>query len=134
MFDVFAKFATDEKKELEGAEVILDEGVSILVARAGNKNFLTMIQEEADEFAAKAAGLPKEEAERLDKEVLLKVLAKTVLLGWKGLSYKSKPIKYSVENAMILLGHTDFRKMVMGHAVKDEGYRAKLEEEDVKNS
>ncbi len=134
MLDVFEKFATDETKEECGVEVSLGEGVSLTIARANNSAFLRMIQEEADKVAEKSATLNEDEAEELDKQAMLNVLAKTVLLGWTGLSYKGKPIKYNTANAVKLLKHKDFRRLVMEHANNFEHYRADLEDKDEKNS
>ena len=134
MFDVFEKFATDETKEECGAVVSLGEGVSLTIARANNSGFLKLIQEEADQVAEKMVALSEKDAEALDRQTMLEVLAKTVLLGWKGVAYKGKIIKYSVDNAVKLLAHKDFRKLVMEHANDFEHYRAKLEVADEKNS
>lgn len=133
MFDVFDKFATDEKKELQGAEVVLEQGVSLRIARADNINFLNLLQQEADAMAEKTENMSEDEAYDFDRKSLLRVLAKTVLLGWKGLSYKGKPIKYNEENAMMLLKHKDFRKLVMQHASDFANFKARLEDEDEKN-
>lgn len=133
MFDVFEKFATDETKEECGAVVSLGEGVSITVARVNNSNFLKLVQEEADRVAEKSIALSEAEAEALDKDTMLQVLAKTVLLGWKGVAYKGKVLKYSVDNATMLLKHKDFRKLVMEHADKFEHFKAQWEAADEKN-
>ena len=133
MFDVFEKFATDETKEECGAEVSLGKGVSLTIARVNNTNFLKLVQEEADRVAEKSISLSEDDAEALDKETMLAVLAKTVLLGWKGVSYKGKPLKYSRENAVMLLKHKDFRKLVMEHANEFENYKAQWEVADEKN-
>lgn len=133
MFDVFEKFATDETKEECGVEVSLGEGVSLTIARANNANFLKFVQEEADRVAEKSVALSADDAEEFDKKTMLGVLAKTVLLGWKGVAYKGKKIKYSVENAAMLLKHKDFRKLVMEHANDFEHYKALWEGEDEKN-
>jgi len=133
MFDVFDKFATDEKKELSGTEVFLEKGVSITVARADNINFVRLLQEEVDALAEKTDGMSEDEAYEFDHQSFLRVLAKTILLGWKGLSYKGKPIKYSEANAVKLLAHKDFRKLVMQHSSEFANFKAKLEDEDEKN-
>ena len=134
MFDVFEKFATNETKEECGTEVSLGKDVSLLVARAGNSKFLKLIQEEADRVAEQSASVSEAEAAKIDKDAMTFVLAKTILLGWKGVAYKGKPIKYSVVNAAKLLAHKDFRKLVMEHANELDHFRAKLEDEDEKNS
>ena len=133
MFDVFEKFATDETKEECGVEVSLGKGVNLVIARANNAAFMKLIQEEADRVAEQSMKLSEEDAETLDKDSMLAVLAKTILLGWSGVSYKGKPMKYSVDNAKTLLRHKDFRKLVMEHANDFEHYKAKLEDVDEKN-
>ena len=133
MFDVFEKFATDETKEECGVEVSLGKGVSLTIARANNSGFLKLVQEEADQVAEKSVALSGEDAEALDRKTMLTVLAKTVLLGWKGVAYKGKVLKYSIDNAAMLLAHKDFRKLVMEHANDFEHYKAKLEGADEKN-
>ena len=133
MFDVFEKFATDETKEECGTTVHLGEGVSLLIARAGNANFLKLVQEEADRVAEESVAVSEDKAAEIDKEAMLFVLAKTILLGWEGVAYKGKPIKYSVPNAVKLLRHKEFRKLVMEHANDLDHYRAKLEDDDEKN-
>lgn len=132
-YDVFKLFATDEKKELEGVKIPLGGGASITVARADNDNFLTKIVEASERNLAELKALPKEEAAKLDKELLRDVLAETVLLGFEGMSYDGKPIKYSMENAKKLLGHKDFLRMVMKRANEIEHFRLAQETEDVKN-
>ena len=133
MFDVFEKFATDEIKEESGVKVSLGKGVSLTIARSDNSKFLKLLQEEADRVAETVVGLNDKEAEAVDKQAMLFVLAKTILLGWEGVAYKGKMIKYSIDNAVMLLGHKDFSKLVMKHAGDIELYRAKLESDDEKN-
>ncbi len=133
MFDVFEKFATDETKEECGTKVSLGKGVSLTIARASNSKFLAMLQEEADRVAEQSIALNATEAEDLDKNTMLGVLATTILLDWEGVAYKGKVLKYSKENAVKLLRHKDFRKLVMDHANDFELYRAKLEDADEKN-
>lgn len=133
MLDVFKVYATDEKKELAGVEIPLGGGAFITVARANNDNFLKKIIEESDLHLAEIKSLPKEEASVLDKQILCKVLAETVLLDFKGLSYDGKAIKYSLENAAKLLAIKDFRKLVMTHADNLENFRLVQEAKDTKN-
>jgi hypothetical protein len=134
MLDIFDEFATDEKKENEGVAVDLGGGASLLIARRDNVNYLRIVQEEADTFAVSSQGLSAEDYEKADKAILTKILAGTILLGWKNLSYKGKPLPYNVKNAVMLLGHKDFRRLVMEHASDIANYKAKLEDKDEKNS
>lgn len=132
-YDVFDLYATDEKKELDGAIVELGKGVSVTVALAQNDNFLKRILEESERQAGIIKGLPEKEAKARDLKGLCEVLAETVLLGFKGMSYKGKPIKYTKANAVKLLLHREFRKMVLAHAGNLDNFRLKREEKEVKN-
>lgn len=133
MFDIFNEFATDEKKENEGVVIDLGNGASLLIARRDNDKYLKLVQEEADAFAISSQGLSAEAYDKADKAILTKILAETILLGWKNLSYKGKPLPYSVKNAAMLLGHKEFRRLVMRHASDMANYKAKLEDQDEKN-
>ena len=133
MLDIFDEFATDEKKENEGVVIDLGGGASLLIARRDNDKYLKKVQEEADAFAISSQGLSAEAYEKADKEILTKILAGTILLGWKNLSYKGKLLPYNIKNAVMVLGHKDFRRLVMEHASDMANYKAKLEDKDEKN-
>jgi len=132
MIDVFEKYATDEKKEISGAEVSLGGGTTILVARLNNDNHAARIHELC-ELNREILDNDDEEARKLDKDLFIQVLAETVLLGWKNLSYKGKKLTYSKSNAMTLLAMRDFRNMVIAEASKFDNFKAKAEESDIKN-
>jgi len=133
MLDIFNEFATDEKKENEGVNINLGGGASVLIARRDNDNYLKQVQKEADAFAISSQGLSAEAYEKADKEVLTKILAKTILIGWKNLSYKGKLLPYNNKNAIMLLSHKDFRRLIMKHASDMANYKAELEDQDEKN-
>lgn len=130
----FSEFAVDEKKETEGVERSLGKGMFITVARADNENFNKRILEESELHLAEIKALPEKEGRILDRQILCKVLAETVLVGFRGFAdMKGKELKYSVENAAMMLGHKEFLKKVMTEANKAENYRVTLEKADVKN-
>lgn len=133
MYDVFALFATDEKKVVEGTVIALAKDVSIKVARVGNDRYQARMLEVSEENLANIQSLPKEEGEKLDLDLHIQVLAETVLVGFEGLSYKGKPIKYSVDNAVKLLKLPEFRRMVIRHAQNLENFLLKQEAADTKN-
>jgi len=133
MLDIFDEFATDEKKEIDGVDFDIGGGASLLIARRDNDNYLKMVQEEADAFAISSQGLSAEAYEKADKEILTKILARTILLGWKNLSYRGKLLPYNMKNAIMILGHKDFRKLVMKYASEMSHYKAVLEDKDEKN-
>lgn len=134
MFDLFNKFAVDEKKEVEGVEISLGDGAFITVARSDNQNFNEKILEASEKHLADIKALPKKEAVELDRKILCGVMAGTILTGFRGMSYKGKALKYSVENAtMLLLELKEFFKLVRSHSMNIENYRVKIETDDVKN-
>lgn len=126
--DIFAQFATDESKEEAGVWVEIGEDAEILVARAGNKKYGKMIAKEYEKHK-KLLDLKNDASEAKSEEIMIEVLAKTILLGWKNISFKGEDLPYSLENAKMLLAVKDFRKLVAGYADDTEQYKAQVEEE-----
>lgn len=133
MLDIFAAYATDETKEVEGAVVQLGGGATMTVARIGNPNYTRVIIAEHEKAAEALKNLPDAEARELDVDVLCGVLAETILLGFTDISFQGKPMKYSKANAVKLLKIKDFRVRVLKEASDLENYRAKFDEAAVKN-
>lgn len=131
--DIFETFATDDKKEIEGVEVKLDDkGASVTVARAGNDNFIRRLLEETEKHR-EALDAGTSEAKELDKQIGLQLMAETILVGFKGLTLKGKPLKYTNANALELLKIKDFRRRVQTESNKVEYYRVKAEAADTKD-
>jgi len=132
MFDVFKVYATDEKKENEGVEVQLGGGAAITVARMHNPNFSKCILAEHEKHKAALDALPEDERKKLDDEIMCRVLADSILVGFTGMGFKGKALAYSKENAIKLLQIKDFRMKVVEEASKLDNYRAVMEEADAK--
>jgi len=117
-------FATDELLEVKGVWRNIGDGASLKVARANNTAYINMLREEMAPY--RSATCTDEEA----SEILIRVMAKTVLLDWKGLDDKDEkgkrfPIKYSFENAIRLLTkYKEFRNLVRNIAQDIENYRS----------
>jgi len=133
MVDIFKMYAVDVKKESEGVEVKLGKDASMTVARLHNTNFSRCILAEYEEQGAELETLPEDKKKALDNEIMCRVLAETILVGFKGLSFKGKPLAYSKDNAIKLLQIKDFRRLVVEEASKLDNYRAAVEEAEVKN-
>lgn len=133
MLDIFDAFATDEKKELEGAWEPIGSGTELLIARAENDNNLRQSLALLEANQEQLDTLPEDEKRALDRELTLGLMADTILLGWKSLVYKGKTLKYSRDNAIMLLRHADFRKQVMRLANKRSRYQLVADEADTKN-
>lgn len=126
--DVFAEYATDEKAEVEGVWRDLGKKARVKVARANNVAYGRMLNKLADEHGDKLLG-DSPEADALNMEVMLTVMASTILTGFEGLGYQGKPITYSVENAKKLLAHSDFRNRIDVMSRDVQRYKAKQEED-----
>lgn len=130
--DVFKMFATDRDKEEGGTEVKIGPDTYITVARSNNRKFAKQLSKRVEENR-EILDSGTEEADQLSDEIMREVLADTILLGWRNLDYKGKPIKYTRENAIELLKMPDFMDFVMKHAKQVDHFRVKIEENVVKN-
>jgi hypothetical protein len=128
MIDIFAQFATDESAENNGAWHPIGGDSELLVARSGNKAYAKLLTALVAEHRP-ILDLKTDVADAKSDEIMSDVLAKTILLGWKNLSYKGQAISYTVDNAKKLLKHGDFRGLVIRLAEDADAYRAKMEVE-----
>lgn len=125
--DIFAAFATDEKAEVEGVEFDLSATAKVRVARAGNERYLAELRKVLDQHQM-ALDSNDDAANALAQKLTIDVMAKTILVGWSGLSFQGKSVDYSVEMAKTLLGVKDFRKKIEAFSNSMEAYRVKAEE------
>ncbi len=131
--DFDKRYATDKQAEQDGVEVRLDDGCTILVARANNRKFKSEMrrlmkpyqnQERRGTFDAD-----------LRDDLTRQAVAKFVLLGWKGIELDGKLVKYSPEKAEELMKRSeDFENDVIDAATMMETFRAIELEEGAKNS
>lgn len=129
--DIIATFTTDEKLEAEGKWFPLSKTAKVLVARSGNDKYMSVLRQKMKEAQIDlSAG---EEAEKLAEDVLIDVMAETLLLGWEGITQDGKPVPYSREQARTYLRIKDFRKKVSGFSDNFEAFRAKAEAEQGKD-
>lgn len=126
-FDVFAMFATDPDKEVNGAWVKQPGNCELLVARQGNRAYSRLIAKKYEEYR-EVLESDTPEAEVKDEQIIVEVMAETILLGWKNLVYKGQVLPYSKENARKVLSHRDFRLHVGRLAGAQANYKAELEE------
>jgi hypothetical protein len=132
--DLFKTFATDEQLEIEGRWVPFNAKTSFKIARAYNKHFSRMFQREfkANKLAIEAKG---EHGESVADDVMCRVMAKTILLDWKGpLSINGEDLgTYSPEAAAKALKLKEFRNWVSQHADDTAAFKVHQDEEDAKN-
>lgn len=139
--DFFSAFMTDPALEEQGRPFDKEFGpnVTMILARSGNSTYNRMATQlyEAHKFTLdqKETEQDRKEAEFRNNEIMVEILAKTVLLGWSGdVMYDKQPLPYNMENAKKLLRMKDFRMLVEKLSGKFENYLLKREQEDSKNS
>lgn len=126
--DVFAQYATDETLENNGTWVEIGGGAKLLIARSGNRKYLKMLGREVERHK-KVLDAGDDAADDKNEQIMIDVLASTILLGWEGITFKGKALEYSVDNARKLLALRDFRAMVARLADDIEHFRIKEEAE-----
>lgn len=124
--DILATYRTDEKLENEGKWFPVSKDASLLVARSGNQKYLELLREKMKEAQLDLASGP--EADQLAEQIVISVMAETVLLDWKGVTEAGKDVPYSHTKALEYLKVKDFRKKVAALSENFESYRAKAEE------
>jgi hypothetical protein len=128
LLDIFDAFATDPELELKGKWFKLGKKARVRVARDGNDNYNEEFKRLFEEHSlALADGGPA--ADALAADIMLQVQAKTILVGWEGLSFQGKPVEYSVEMAKTMLAVKDFRKKILAMSREFDNFRVKAEEQ-----
>lgn len=134
-FDI-REFNTDTVKELEGVWVYFDveETQGLLIARAWNENFMKTFRKLPRGFQARAKMQTLDG--KSDKKVWHKLLSEAILLDWKEIAHKGKPLgkytsKAGVEYMNLYKGFTAF---VWECANEEHLYHEEQAEEDEKNS
>lgn len=125
---------SDSELENKGAWVEWDFGVSLLIARAGNRQFDNFMQS----FSAKEIETMRDSNDPDTTEGMLKkAIAKTVWLGWKNIDDDDgKPLKYSAKRALEFLeddGFRDLYKFILVQSNEQANFRKAFEENGVKN-
>lgn len=132
--DLFKNFATDSAKETEGVWEDYDETASFLIARQNNKAYDRMMaaKVKAHERLLKQTS---DAAEKKSDEIIIDVMAKTILLDWKGtFEWDGQPVgPYSVEKAKQMLAVKDFRQWVSEVSRDVNRFKVETEEEEAKN-
>lgn len=126
--DIFSSFATDEVAESEGRWFPLSKTAKVLVARAGNPNYLKALRQKMRDNQIDHEDT-SDENEKLVTSLIVETLAETVLLGWSGdIKFQGKALEYNFDNAVKALSVKGFRKKISDIADKAESFRIKEEE------
>jgi len=107
-----SQFDVNQNLETEGVWENLGDGAWLLVARAGNDNFNNEYNKIPRTVRRKIENPPKG-SEHMRDEKICELMAKTILLDWRGLADEGKEVKYSQENAKkLLVKYPEFRDFV----------------------
>ena len=116
-------FATDLDLEENGVWVDIGDGGKLKVARMGNPRYQEAVRRISKPHKTQIRN--KTISEDLSGELLLKAMADSILLDWKGIEDdKGKPIKYSADMAYTLMRDLrDFRNLVVELATEQAAFR-----------
>jgi len=126
------KFGTDKKAEIEGKWFPVDDG-EVLIARVGNKEYQAALRQNIQrmQIALKKSVLSEEEAEK----VIIGVLSRTILLGWRNFTDEGEEVPYSPEKAVeFMTNYRDFREFVVENAEEFNNFKLELDQAARKNS
>jgi len=126
---------TSRTAELEGVWLDFDDGteednvLELLIARStGNPHYEATLTKLMAPYKKKMEQ-GKDISNKVAKDILKKVIAKEILLGWneeKLTDSEGKPVKYSFENAMLLLhGDNDLFDFVTEESAKKSNFLTK---------
>ena len=134
-FNFDKAFVTDSDLEDQGAwdEIYMDgESLKVKVARKGNHHYKKMMRNELMKNKRK---LDRDDQGAIDlfESITIRVMAKTILLGWGDLLVNNEPFEYSRDNAEMVLANEDFRKEIDGISESFDLYKKAQDEEIEKN-
>ena len=124
--DLFSQFASDENLENNGAWQDIGGDSKLLVARAGNRKYAKLLTKLVEKNKRVLDG-NDDAADAKSDEIMVQVIAETLLLGWEGITYKGKELPYSIANAKLVLGMKEFRKVVAKLAEDQDAYKVQEE-------
>ena len=126
---------TDAELEAEGVWVDAGDydptlaGLDLKVARMLNPAFARMFDDER-----RAAGPSYDTDEDIQTDVMIRCMAKTILMGWRNLTADGKAVKYSATKCEELLARSfDLRNVITRISRDRQIYRQQQDEDDRKN-
>lgn len=124
--DIKQSFVTNEKVEQDGVWVDIGDGSKLLVARMYNPRHTAAMRQALAPYKRRPNDI-------VPQEILDSMMAKHVLLDWKGITENGEDVPYSVEKAEEYLAIKDFRALVVEIAGNMETYRAAAYKDAEKN-
>lgn len=132
MGDLKKLYKTDESLETSGVWESIGNGIKVKVARFNNTNHKRIMEVlmKPHQHSLRNNTLAEDVAE----ELLIKGMAKAVLLDWEGLEEDGVPVKYSnKESIRVLTEYKDFRSIVRSISESMEVFKHQDDEETEKN-
>ena len=119
-----SKFKSDVEKVENGTWIDLGDGLHICVARTGNKKSVAMFNKLTKPYRQmiERGTMPDDKY----RELNVKIVAETILLGWEGLFDKGTEVPYSPEKAAEILSdpaYAGFLKLVQDLSGEEEVFR-----------
>lgn len=104
-------FDLDDKLSVEGQWVPIGKSAKLKIARLNNEKYREFIKQKTKPYrSAMRAGTVDDE---LMTEIMVQAMARTILLGWDGLTDKGEAVPYTIETAERLLRDKEpFRELV----------------------
>lgn len=113
-FNFDRSFSSNKDLEENGAwdEITMDgQTLEVKVARKNNAHYKKQLRSAMNRHKRKLER-ENEAAVDLFETIMIKVMAETILLGWKDLIVNGEKMDYSIKNAEFVLANEDFRKEI----------------------
>jgi hypothetical protein len=136
--DLFNAYAVDEELENNGVWTPVGGGSEFLIARSGNDAYAKLLTRLIDQDR-KTIDLGGAIAEAKSNEIMIAVLAESVIRGWRTkigaqvnptITFQGEELPYTPANAVKILSDSrmkDLRKAVIVASENVESYKLKLE-------
>lgn len=126
-----SQFKTDPTLENDGVWVDIGKGTKLCVARMYNPRHKEALRVALKPYKRQVQNNMMDD--EVADTVVNEIMARTILLGWEGITDRGDEVPYSYEKAVEFLSIPDFRAIVIEIASSMETYRAEGFEEDEKN-
>ena len=118
--DLKKEFSFDENLSNNGVWVAIGDGARVLVARMNNINYRKGLRRAVIPYGRRGVAMTEDQ----NREVLARMTARHLLLGWDNLSEDGQDLTYSEEEAYRLLTtYEEFFQVVVAIASDSQNYR-----------
>lgn len=126
-------FKTDKVAEETGVDHYVGGGVTLTIARQGNPAYQNYIGQLTKPYREEIEA--KTLSDDIWEDIVVKAMAKTILVGWSGVKNDAgEDVTYSEEAAFSMMKDMpDLREVVSTFSMSMENYRVSELEDDTKN-